>query len=180
MKILSLHQASSGTTSAGMGKGASSLLVGVKVKALHLAFAHMDGSGSPVLLQCLAGLEQLLSRNVFLGCPFPSILTRKNRLLLGLLLSVPIDISRLPASLAPNPGSMRLRENPGTSPSSRDSGPQISSRSLLLTLQVHLVFASRTMPWVSRCAYRVAWGKIHLFRFPRCGSSLYFFFFVTF
>lgn len=54
--------------------------VGVKVEALHLAFANMDGSGTSVFLQWLAGLEQLLSRNVFLGCPISSLLARKSRL----------------------------------------------------------------------------------------------------
>ena len=108
-----------------MGKGASSLLVGVKVKALHLAFAHIDGTGSPVLLQCLAGLEQLLSRNVFLGCPFSGPSTRA--FFGGFSLSVPVGVFQLSASSVPCLGFMKEKESLGHSPYSIRS-PKVASR----------------------------------------------------
>lgn len=118
------------------------------------------GVGPQFFLQCLAGLEQLLSRNVFLGCPFSSLLARKSRLLLLLLfLSVPIDIHMLPASSALNLGYMRPKENPGTSPSSCRSGPKFLIQLLDFAFQMHLMSVLCTTPCVFSCAYRVVWGE---------------------
>lgn len=56
--------------------------------------------GSPFHLLYLGCIEKLLSiSSFFLSCSFPGVLAKESRLMLRLLLSVPVGISKLLASL---------------------------------------------------------------------------------
>lgn len=76
----------------------------------------MDGGGTTVFSAAFGQIKAItIYQFVFLSCPFPSLLARKSTLLWEFFLSVPIDISKLPASSAPNLGYVRPKENPPSS-----------------------------------------------------------------